>query len=196
MRLDKNVWPTRYRCAVLSHGELAELRKIEDVVRLGRLNRIDPERISLEHGEMTAQPDTLYVDCSASALQSNLNRPVFEPGTINLQFVRWCQPLFSAALIGFVACHFQDDSERNGMCAPVRLPREPVDWLHMWQETITNMAAWQKELKLTAWINDCRLNSLSALRAFDKAAAEHDRLIPRLSAAVAQATPALQRLLA
>lgn len=196
MRLDMNVWPTGYRCAVVSHGELAELRKIEDVVRLGRLKSIGPERILLEHGEMTAQPDTLYVDCSASALQSNLGRPVFETGTINLQFVRWCQPLFSAALIGFVECNFEDDGERNRLCAPVRLPREPADWLHMWRETLANMTAWQNEPKLMAWINACRLNSLSALRALDPEAAEHDGLIPRVSAAMVRAIPALQRLLA
>ena len=37
VRIDKSVEPTMYRCAVVSQAELEQLRRIENVVRLGRL---------------------------------------------------------------------------------------------------------------------------------------------------------------
>jgi hypothetical protein len=37
LRIDKSVEPTMYRCAVVSQAELEQLRRIKDVVRLGRL---------------------------------------------------------------------------------------------------------------------------------------------------------------
>ena len=59
LRLDTNVWPTKYRCATVSLDELDRLRKIEDVVRLGRVTRIDTDAIVLEQGTVPTHPDKL-----------------------------------------------------------------------------------------------------------------------------------------
>jgi len=68
LRLDPAIEPTTYRCGTVSRDELTVLRSIVDVVRLGRLLAIEPTGIVLERGALRAQADTLYVDCSASAL--------------------------------------------------------------------------------------------------------------------------------
>ena len=53
-------WPaTMYRGTMLSAGELDALRQIEDVVRLGRVRRIETNRIVLERGEAPTGPDVL-----------------------------------------------------------------------------------------------------------------------------------------
>jgi hypothetical protein len=57
-----------YRGTMLSASELAALRRIEDVVRLGRVRRIEADRILLERGEATTSPETLHVDCTALGL--------------------------------------------------------------------------------------------------------------------------------
>jgi hypothetical protein len=194
LRIDSKVWPTAYHCANLSQGELAILRRIKNVIRKGRLLRIEPDRILLERGERAVQPNTLYVDCSASAIQRDLDRPVFETGMINLQFIRWCQPLFSAALIGFVECHFEDDAKRNKLCAPVRLPSVPADWLDMWRDTLLNVAEWEAEPKVSEWISDCRLDALSSLRRRDLSTPEDDRILDNMMRAITKAGPAIQRL--
>ena len=78
MRLDPGDHAARKdrlaRCAVVSRGEMAQLRKVGEIVRLGRVRTIEPSRIVLEKGELAADPDTLYIDCTASAIQPFLYR--------------------------------------------------------------------------------------------------------------------------
>ena len=50
LRLTDKVRPTMYRCATVSLAELAQLRRIEDVVRLGRVRCIEEGRIVLDGG--------------------------------------------------------------------------------------------------------------------------------------------------
>jgi hypothetical protein len=164
MRIDPGVVPTRYRCAVVSQGELAQLRRIEDIVRLGRVRAIEPRRIVLEEGEQPADPDTLYIDCSACAIQLPPRVPVFEgDDSVNLLFLRTCQPLFSAAVIAWVECHVSDPEERNALCAVVPSPERPIDWLRMWAVTLANGGRWRQHPALTQWLSQCRLNSQAAM---------------------------------
>lgn len=90
MRIDKAVEPTTYRCAVVSPAELAELRRIKDIVRLGRVRAIEPIRIEMAQGSLPADPDTLYVDCTACAIVKPPQVPVFDDNRINLLMLRWC----------------------------------------------------------------------------------------------------------
>lgn len=163
LRLDPQVEPTTYRCGTVSRDELALLRGIADVVRLGRLQAIEPTRILLDKGALPADPDTLYVDCSAGAIQPLPGLPVFNGARINLLMVRFCQPLLSAALIAFVESHVQDEAERNALCAVVPSPEVPRDWMRMWAATLTNAARWRQHPALNAWLTKCRLNSQAVM---------------------------------
>jgi hypothetical protein len=163
LRLDLQVQPTTYRCGTVSRDELALLRRIGDVVRLGRLRAVEPTRIVLDHGSLPAESDTLYIDCSASAIQPQPGLPVFDGGRINLFMVRFCQPLFSAALIAFVESHVAADAERNALCAVVPSPETPADWLRMWAVTLANTARWRQQPALNAWLAKCRLNGQAVM---------------------------------
>jgi hypothetical protein len=163
LRLDPKVEPTTYRCGTVSRDELDLLLGIADVVRLGRLRAIEPTRIVLEQGTLPANPDTLYVDCSASAIQLPPELPVFDGARINLFMVRFCQPLFSAALIAFVESHVEHDAERNALCAVVPSPEVPRDWIRMWAATLANTARWRQNPALNAWLMKCRLNGQAVM---------------------------------
>ncbi|MEO8125016.1 MAG: FAD/NAD(P)-binding protein [Burkholderiales bacterium] len=178
LRIAPEVEPTTYRCAIVSQGELAQLRRIEDVVRLGHLKAIEPSRILLERGTLAADPDTLYIDCSAGAIQMPPPVPVFDGSHINLLFVRTCQPVFSAALIAFVESHYDDPVLMNALCTPVPSPELPIDWLRMLAASVANAGRWRKEQKLGAWLAACRLNFFTAmLRGVDMSdTAKTDRL--------------------
>ena len=78
-----------------------------------------------DQGAVPADPDTLYVDCSASAIQPLPGLPVFDGARINLLMVRYCQPLFSAALIAFVESHVEDDAARYALCTVLPSPEVP-----------------------------------------------------------------------
>jgi hypothetical protein len=163
LRLDPTVEPTTYRCGTVSRDEIHLLRDIADVVRLGRLQAIEPTRIQLDGGALPADPDTLYIDCSAGAIQLPPGLPVFDGGRINLMMVRWCAPTFSAALIAFVESHVGDEAERNALCTVVPSPEAPADWMRMWAVSLANGARWRAHPALNAWSMQRRLNSQAVL---------------------------------
>jgi len=157
-RLDRSVKPTTFRCAVVSQGEAALLRGIPDIVRMGRVQAIEEKRLVLDQGSVAADPDTLYIDCSACAIQMPPALPVFDGARINLFMVRVCQPLFSAALIAYVESHVADEAEQNALCRRVPSPEFPSDWVRMMAVTLANQSRWRSHPGLNDWLARCRLN--------------------------------------
>ena len=129
VRLDPAVEPTMYRCATVSQDELASLRRIENVVRLGRVVHIAPDQIVLEDGSIPTDGGQVHVDCSAAGLRLAPARPIFADGRITLQQIRTCQPAFNAALIGYVEASRHDDTEKNLLCPPNPYPDTAADWI-------------------------------------------------------------------
>jgi NAD(P)-binding Rossmann-like domain len=197
LRLDPAVEPTMYRCATVSRDELAALQRIRDVIRLGRVQRIERERIVLDHGSVAADPEWLYVHCSAVPFRSTGAQPIFQPGRLALQLVRTCQPAFSAALIGFVETLDLGDDEKNRLCQVVPLPEKPIDWLHMQAVMMMNQYQWSRLDALKQWLEAARLDgSAGRLRAAGKTDPAIQALGQRFKAAVFPAAAKLQALLA
>jgi hypothetical protein len=159
-RIDTTVDPTMYRCAILSQAELTELRRIEDVVRMGHVQSIEPGRIALDDGTRDIEASTLYIDCSADGFAHRDPVTVFTDGHISLQAVRTCQPAFSAAVIAHVEAAYADDDTRNAFCGPVPYPREPTDWLRMMLAFNKNQLQWFTDPEMMAWVDAARLNVL------------------------------------
>jgi hypothetical protein len=160
MRIDTSVEPTMYRCAILSQAELIELRRIENVVRMGHVESIEPGRITLRCGVHEVIGSALYVDCSADGFAHREPSTVFDGEHISLQAVRTCQPAFSAAVIGHVEATYSDDETRNAFCGPVPYPREPTDWLRMMLAFNRNQLQWFSDPDMMAWVDAARLNVL------------------------------------
>jgi NAD(P)-binding Rossmann-like domain len=163
LRFDENVEPTMYHGAVTSDVELATLRRIKNVVRMGRIQRIEPTLITFAGGVLKADPNWLYVDCSASAIILRPSTAVFSGSTITPQFIRTVQPTFSAALTAYVEAHFEDEVEKNEICNPVPLPDKPIDWLKMMFVNMANQQRWGKEKAMKSWIAQSRLDGFTAL---------------------------------
>jgi len=157
-RLDPNVTADAYHCAILSDGELAELRRIDGVIRLGRVIGIDVDEVRLERGTIPTGPATLHIDCSAAGIPTHPSRAVFEGDRITLQWVRTCQPAFSAALIGFVESTFTDDVVKNQICRPVVPPTVPLDWLRMYRVELANRKSWAEHPEVDDWMAASRLD--------------------------------------
>lgn len=166
LRLDETVPPTMFHSAIMSESEMLALQRIKNIVRLGRVQRIDTHQIVLDRGTVTTDPDRLYVDCSASAIARQPIAPVFNGKLITPQFVRTVQPTFSAALIAHVEAHYADDAddtEKNSLCTVVPLPDEPTDWLRMMAVNMSNQQRWSRDKTLMGWIMQSRLDGFSAL---------------------------------
>ncbi|MBV0881482.1 hypothetical protein KTQ42_19530 [Noviherbaspirillum sp. L7-7A] len=163
LRFDLGITPSTFRCATMSRGELAQLRRIRNVVRLGRVQTLEPGQMVLDRGTVPADSDTLYVDCSAGAIQMPPKLPVFDDDIINLFMVRTCQPTFSGAVIAYVESHFSDRAQQNAMCAVVPSPELPTDWLRMWLVTLANLGRWNSDLAMQSWLKQCRLNGAAVM---------------------------------
>ncbi len=141
-RLDKEIWPTRFRCATVSLDELSVLQRLPHKVRMGRVRRIDPTQIVLEEGVLPTHEDVLHIDCTAHGLARRPARPVFHGDGITLQPVMTCQPAFSAALIGMVELRQKDEATKNGWCRPVPHPEFPRDILPCTVDNFENALSW------------------------------------------------------
>lgn len=165
LRIDETVEPTMYRCAIVSQAELAQLRRIDDVVRLGHVVSIEPGRIVLDGGTVATEETALFVDCTGDGLGKRPAIDVFDGDRITLQPVRSCQPAFSAAVIAHVEVSKSADAERNSYCRPVPHPGVPRDWLAMMITFNDNQLQWFTDAEMLEWLNRSRLNVVSHLRA-------------------------------
>jgi hypothetical protein len=163
-RIDESVDPTMYRCAIVSEAELAQLRRIDDVVRLGHVRSLEPGRIVLDEGTVEVSPSALHVDCTGDGLGKLPPVDVFAPGLLTLQPVRTCQPAFSAAVIAHVEVTKDDDAVKNAYCGPVPHPKVPLDWLSMTIAFNRNQLHWFDDAEMMAWLSGARLNVVSHLR--------------------------------
>ncbi len=172
IRLDPDVEPTMYRCATVSEAELVRLRSIENVVRLGRVTHIGPDQIALAGGSTPTDRGQVHVDCSAPGLRTGPGRPVYADGRITLQQIRACQPVFSAALAGYVEAARDDDAAKNLLCPANPYPDTALDWI---PDTaldwipVTCIAqraemVWTADPDLFSWMQRSRLNASGGIR--------------------------------
>lgn len=185
-RIDQSVEPTMYRCAIVSQAELTELRRIEDVVRMGHVQAIEPGRVTLDDGTFDVDGSALYIDCSADGFAHREPTPIFTDGHISLQGVRTCQPAFSAAAIAHVEAAYPDDDTRNAFCGPVPYPRQPADWLRMMLAFNKNQLQWFSDPDMMAWVDASRLNVLHHV-----AAAVSDRAREKIISVLGAQLPAI-----
>ena len=118
LRTDRSVTPTMMKGATLSLGELDQLRRIQNVVRLGHVERIDLDEIVLEHGSIPTTPDHLHIHCAASGLPDNPAVPIFTDDTITLQVVTRVSLPLSGGMIGHLEATGRTTAEKNRLLAP------------------------------------------------------------------------------
>ena len=161
LRIDEHVKPTMFRCATVSRDEVKQLRRIKNVVRLGRVRRIEAGQVILEQGSIDSCPNTLYVDCTADGLARRPTQPVFAGDKVTLQSVRTCQQVFSAAFIAHTELAEQDEVRKNLLCTPVPHPDTDIDYLRNMLADLVNGALWKEDDSLSAWIKASRLDGFS-----------------------------------
>jgi hypothetical protein len=196
LRLDKNVQPTMYRCATVSRAELEALRRIKNIVRMGRVQSIETDEIVLDDGTVPTTPNTLHIDCTADGLAARPSVPVFAGDRITLEPVRTCQPAFSAALIGHVEAAYEDESEKNELCTPVPYPDTHIGWLRVTLQDLINTGRRSQDPNLVAWQNSSRLDAYSAAGQFEGEPAEDQmKMLARIVQQAEGAIANLEKLL-
>lgn len=164
LRVDHGVTPTMYKAATMSTGEVEALRRIRDVVRLGKVLRIDRDTITLEGGTVPTSRQTVHVHCAARGLNPAPAVPLFAERRITLQPVRSGLIPFNAAMAAFVEATQADVATKNRLCPPNRLPDVPLDWARGTLLATTADYAWSKAPPIAAWLERTRLNPARGVR--------------------------------
>jgi len=196
MRLDDSVKPTMYRCATVTRAELDQLRRVDHVIRLGRVSAISTDEIVLADGTIPTTASTIHVDCSADGLAHRRAVPVFAGDTITLQAVRTCQQVFSAAFLGHLETAYATDDEKNALSTPVPHPNTDLDWLRTQMQSGINSFLWRQDEALNQWLTDARLDPFSVIRTVLGQSTDGDEAIEMIGELGPQALASLQQLLA
>jgi hypothetical protein len=162
-RIDRGRRPAMFHLATVAPGEVEVLRRVHDVVRLGRVRALHPDRMELEGGTVPLAPGTVVVDCTASAVERRPVQPVFQGDRLVLQLVRLPQPAFSAALIAWVEAHHGDDDTGNRLCGTVPFPHDLDDYPATMLATMRNQSQWGQDPELRRWIRASRLDGFGEL---------------------------------
>ncbi|MBI5896418.1 MAG: NAD(P)-binding protein [Desulfobacterales bacterium] len=155
-RVDEDIAPTMYTSATMSTGELEQLRRIRNVVRLGRVRRIEGDRIVLDGGTIPTSAHHLHVHCAAKGLKAAPAMPIFTAERITLQPIRTGLIPFNSSIVAFVEATRDDLAEKNRLCPPNPLPDVPLDWV---RGTLIGMLAdyqWSKQPDLRDWLERAR----------------------------------------
>ncbi len=196
LRVDTGVVPSRYFCATVSRQELAQLRRIKNVVRLGRVKAIEADRIVMAQGQIPTDANTVHIDCSASAVEFKPAQPVFQGPQIVLQMVRACQPVFSAALIARVETTLDDEAAKNSLCPATMMHMDRPRWLEMLAFNMANQQRWTRDEGLAQWLVKARLDSFTGLtRAVTEDETDKRELLLRIKALGGLARPKIAALL-
>lgn len=166
LRVDPRVVPTMFRGAVVSEPELALLRQIEDVVRLGHVRRIEPDQILLDEGRIPTTPGSLHVHCASQALARRPLRPIFEPGRVTVQPFFWGFACYQFALLGVLEATIASDEERNRLCPPIQYWDRNEDFLAAFLATLTGDRARAAHPAIGSWMKRTRLNPTSGVAAY------------------------------
>jgi hypothetical protein len=158
VRLDPGVEPDVYRGATVNLAELASLRQIENVVRLGRVQRVATDTVTMEQGSIPSDAEQVYVDCTAAGVRPTVTRPIFEADRITIQYVTLGVVPWGAATLGAVEARREDDADKNRLCPPLTFTGQVSDMLDMSYIGISGLGLRAAEPDLAAWNEASRLN--------------------------------------
>jgi NAD(P)-binding Rossmann-like domain len=158
LRIDRSVTPTMAKTPTLAQWELDRLRTIEDVVRLGHVKHVEPNRLVLADGEVPIAEDAVVVHCAASGLRYQPLVPIWGSDAITLQAIRTGFPCFGAALAGYVEAVFDDDEAKNRLCPPSPYSNTPPDWALMQVLGGKASISFGSDARIKAWADTVPLN--------------------------------------
>jgi hypothetical protein len=177
LRIDTQRTPEMFHFATVSLQELDMLRRIRHVVRLGHVQALHRHEIVLAQGRvsLSAPEETLFIDCTASAVREKPIQPVFQGNRIVPQLLRAPLPSFSAAMCAYVEAHYGDDTvsdiAKNRLCTPVPFPYALSTYPRTMLVNLMNQFQWGQDKVLREWMRSSRLDGFGKLIA---AADKHD----------------------
>ena len=190
VRLDPAVEPTMYRCATVSQDELARLRRIENVVRLGRVVHIAADGIVLETVRSRPTPArctwTARRRACVSRRHARYSPTAGSPCSRSGPASRPSTPHSSDTW----KPQRHDDTEKNLLCPPNPYPDTATDWITTTCNAQRALTTWLGDADLSAWMERARLNAARGVGAH----LADPRMKSALTRMFANAEPAIAKL--
>jgi hypothetical protein len=197
LRIDPSQIPSMFHYATISTGEVELLRTITRVIRKGRVQTLEQDAMVLDHGRVDMDPNTLYVDCTASAIKPSPNAPVFQGDRILVQLLRAPLVVLSAAITAYVEVHGGDEARKNQLCVPVPFPQNLAGYARATMGSMMNHFQWSQDKALRQWMRNCRLDAFGKMVAeLDKADTAKQAVLERLRTHSMPAIANMQHLMA
>lgn len=163
LRVDTAVEPSMVRGAVISESELELVRRIKNVIRLGHVQKIGHETITLDQGRVSTSLQTLHIHCAARGLPRPALRPIFEPGRITVQPFMWGFASYQFALLGAAEALLNNDADKNRLFPPIAYWDSNEDYLSTFLANIAHDRARAAFPALANWAKTSRLNPLGEI---------------------------------
>lgn len=196
VRIDPDVLPTKFHFPVTSHGELDLMRSVTRVIRKGRLTGIEPARMLFPSGDETVPEDTLFVDCTATAVSVRPTRPQFEDGLITLQMMHVPLVALNASVAAFLEANFDTDEEKNTLGEVSPFVDSTLQYPLALLTTTMNRVRWSMSKPISDWLSTKRLDPTGPLIASLPAGDPRFALLGEVQEATRAAIPNLHRLAA
>ena len=204
LRIHRDHAPSMFHLATVTPAETDVLRSIGQVIRVGRVQAIDVDGLVLDQGRMPMMAaDTLYIDCTASAVEPRPIQPIFQGNKLVLQIVRLPQPTFSAALVAWVEAHYgndesdEGDAQKNRLCGTVPFPHTLGDYPQLMLVSMRNQLQWGQDKALRQWIRNSRLDGFGKIIAgIDAQDAHKQAIVARMREQAVAAAANLPKLMA
>jgi hypothetical protein len=187
LRVDTAVEPSMVRGAVISESELELLRRIKNVIRLGHVQKIGHDTITLEQGRVSTSSKTLHIHCAARGLPRPALRPIFEPDRITVQPFMWGFASFQFALLGAAEALLDNDADKNKLFPPIAYWDSKEDYLSTFLAGMAHDRARAAFPALANWAKTSRLNPFGEIGRYseDPLVIEARELIKRYGAEAA-----------
>ncbi|MEP3226906.1 MAG: NAD(P)-binding protein [Parasphingorhabdus sp.] len=163
LRIDPNAKPSMFHYATISQNEVDLLRQIKSVIRMGHVRSLDDEGMQLEEGDVPISAKSLYIDCTATAVERRPPIPQFQDNLITLQMIRVPQPPFSAALSAFLEVTYDDDETKNNLGRPVPLPDGIEQYPAATMVNMMNQFQWSQNKTVQKWVTQSRLDGFGKM---------------------------------
>jgi|AntAceMinimDraft_5_1070358.scaffolds.fasta_scaffold05857_4 hypothetical protein len=197
LRLEPDSLPTKFHFPTISQGEVDLLRRIDRVLKIGRISRIEPGTLHGADSAADVPENALFIDCTATAAPRTAVSPIWNGDTITPQLLQVPLVSLSASVAGFIEATFETDEEKNALAVPAHMTDTPAHYPQALLANAINRMLWSQNAAVAAFLKTARLDPAQRMMAVMGEVNENTReQAGQIRAATIAAVPNLQKLIA
>lgn len=158
LRFDKDILPTKFVFPTISEGEVEKLRTIKNIIRIGRVSKVERGMLHGAKGNAPVPEDAMFIDCTASAATPKTPQPIWQEGRIIPQLLQVPLVSLSATVVGFIEAHYETDEQKNAVTNPCTITAEPNDYPMALLGNAMNRMLWSQQEPILEFLGKARLD--------------------------------------